>query len=125
MIKVKQSRDYYERILDWIYDIDRDHLLFVDTLKDLYKAKLNQDVEFFIPMIIKTIKDTENWVEIMFANYKIHLTFYQIMEQLGASLTPPIVVIPKILKASSEEDAIFKEYLMHKDIEQFILALGG
>jgi len=125
MIQVKYSKEYYEKLFDWLYDIDKDHMDFIDALKDLYKAYTGQDVDFYLPLIAKLIPDEPDWEQIMLWNYRIHLSIYQIMEQLGSSLSPPIVVIPKILKASSEEDAITKEYFMHRDIEQFILSLGG
>jgi len=124
MLYVKINKKYYDNLVDWMYDIDRDHLNFLDTLQSLYKAYTGEERVMSLPALKQLIKQ-ESWNDIMFWNYRIHLDLYQFMADLGASLTPPIVVIPKILKASSEEDAVYKEYLMHRDIEQFLISLGG
>jgi hypothetical protein len=124
MIYVKINRKYYDNLENWMYDMDKDHLNFIDILQGLYKAYTNTERLLSLPLLKQLIKK-EEWDEIALWNYRIHLDLYQMMADLGAQLTPPIVVIPKILKASSEEDAIYKEYLMHKDIEQFLISLGG
>jgi len=124
MLYVKINKKYYDKLEDWMYDIDRDHLNFLDTLQSLYKAYTGEERLLNLPVLKQLIKE-EDWSDIAFWNYRIHLDLYQFMADLGARLTPPIVVIPKILKASSEEDAIYKEYLMHRDIEQFLISLGG
>jgi|GEM_PF-4676235 len=124
MIYVKINRKYYESLEDWMFDMDKDHLNFLDVLQSLYKAYTNSERILSLPLLRQLIKK-EEWDEIALWNYRIHLDLYQMMADLGAQLTPPIVVIPKILKASSEEDAVYKEYLMHKDIEQFLINLEG
>ncbi len=124
MLYVKINKKYYDKLEDWMYDIDKDHLNFLDTLQALYKAYTGEERLINLPVIKQLIK-SEDWSSISLWNYRIHLDLYQLMADLGARLTPPIVVIPKILKASSEEDAIYKEYLMHRDIEQFLISLGG
>jgi len=124
MIYVKINRKYYDSLEDWMFDMDKDHLNFLDVLQSLYKAYTNSERILSLPLLRQLIKK-EEWDEIALWNYRIHLDLYQMMADLGAQLTPPIVVIPKILKASSEEDAVYKEYLMHKDIEQFLINLEG
>jgi hypothetical protein len=124
MLYVKINRKYYDKLEDWMYDIDRDHLNFLNTLQELYKVYTGEERIMSLPVLKQLIKQ-ETWDNIMFWNYRIHLDLYQLMSELGARLSPPIVVIPKILRASSEEDAIYKEYLMHRDIEQFLINLGG
>jgi hypothetical protein len=124
MLYVKVNKKYYNKLEDWMYDIDRDHLNFLDTLQALYKTYTSEERLVSLPALKQLIK-RESWDDIMLWNYRIHLDLYQFMAELGVRLTPPIVVIPKILKASSEEDAIYKEYLMHRDIEQFLISLGG
>jgi hypothetical protein len=124
MLYVKINKKYYSNLEDWMYDMDRDHLQFLDTLQSLYKAYTGEERLMSLVALKQLIKH-EDWNDIMFWNYRIHLDLYQFIADLGARLTPPIVVIPKILKASSEADAIYKEYLMHRDIEQFLISLGG
>jgi hypothetical protein len=124
MIYVKINRKYYDSLEDWMFDMDKDHLNFLDVLQSLYKAYTNSERILSLPLLRQLIKK-EEWDEIALWNYRIHLDLYQMIADLGAQLTPPIVVIPKILKASSEEDAVYKEYLMHKDIEQFLISLEG
>jgi len=124
MLYVKINKKYYDKLEDWMYDIDRDHMNFLETLQNLYKAYNGEERVVSLPVLKQLIKE-ENWENIMLWNYRIHLDLYQFMTELGARLTPPIVVIPKILKASGEEDAIYKEYLMHRDIEQFLISLEG
>jgi hypothetical protein len=124
MLHVKINRKHYDRLEDWMYDMDRDHLNFLNALQELYEAYTGEKRLVSLPVLKQLIK-REDWDEIMLWNYRIHLDLYQLMADLGARLTPPIVVIPKILKASSEEDAIYKEYLMHRDIEEFLTNLGG
>jgi hypothetical protein len=124
MIYVKRNKEYYDKLEDWMYDIDKDHFNFISFLQDLYKLYTNEELFINLPTL-KQLANSKDWKSINLWNYRIHLDLYQFMAELGARLTPPIVVIPKILKASSEEDAIYKEYLMHRDIEQFLLSLGG
>jgi hypothetical protein len=124
MLYVKINKKYYSKLEDWMYDIDKDHLNFLDTLQALYKVYTGEERFLRLPLLKQLIKQ-EDWNDIMFWNYKIHLNLYEFMADLGKVLTPPIVVIPKILKATSEADAIYKEYLMHRDIEQFLINLGG
>jgi len=124
MIKVKPNKDYYKEFLDWLYDTDRDHLMFVDTLSDLYRSFKGIDPLFQIPTLAQIAK-TDDWRDVMLKNYRIHLTLMQFMQDLGLSLEPPIIVVPKILFAHDEFDLIYKEYLMHRDIEQYIILLGG
>jgi hypothetical protein len=118
------NRQYYDKLEDWMYDIDRDHSNFINILQELYKAYTDEELYVNLPYL-KQLTNPKDWKSIVLWNYRIHLSLYNFMADLGARLTPPIVVIPKILKASSEEDAIYKEYLMHRDIEQFLISLGG
>ena len=125
MIKVKHNKNYYENMLDWLFDIDRDHMNFVSVLQDLYKARTGNDIDFYLPTIMKLIYDPEDWNSVQLWNYKIHLSLYQLMAELGNAMEPPIIVIPKFLKGNTLEEVVYREYLMHKDIEEFILSLGG
>ena len=124
MINVKINKQYYNNLEDWMYDIDKDHYNFISILQGLYKAYTGEELFINLPYL-KQLTNPEDLNSIILWNYRIHLNLYNFMADLGARLTPPIVVIPKILKASSEEDAIYKEYLMHRDIEQFLISLGG
>jgi len=124
MIKVKPSKDYYKELSDWLYDTDQDHLMFVDTLSELYRSFKGVDPSFQIPTLAQIAK-TDDWHDVMLKNYRIHLTLMQFMQDLGVSLDPPIIVVPKILFAHDESDLVYKEYLMHRDIEQYIILLGG
>ncbi|MCC6026487.1 MAG: hypothetical protein LM575_05915 [Caldimicrobium sp.] len=124
MLYVKMNKQYYDKLEDWMYDIDKDHSNFADILQELYKSYTGEELFINLPYL-KQLANSKDWKSIVLWNYRIHLSLYDFMAELGARLTPPIVVIPKILKASSEEDAIYKEYLMHRDIEQFLISLGG
>jgi hypothetical protein len=124
MINVKINKQHYDNLEDWMHDIDKDHSNFISILQELYKAYTGTDLFINLPYL-KQLTNPNDWKNIILWNYRIHLNLYNFMAELGAVLTPPIVVIPKILKASSEEDAIYKEYLMHRDIEQFLISLGG
>jgi len=124
MLYVKINKQYYDNLEDWMYDIDKDHSNFMSILQGLYKAYTGEELFINLPYL-KQVAKPDDWKSIFLWNYRIHLDLYQFMADLGTKLTPPIVVIPKILKASSKEDAIYKEYLMHRDIEQFLLSLGG
>jgi hypothetical protein len=124
MLNVKINKNHYDNLEDWMYDIDKDHANFINILQALYKAYTGEELFINLPYL-KQLTNPEDWRNIILWNYRIHLNLYNFMADLGVRLTPPIVVIPKILKASSEEDAIYKEYLMHRDIEQFLISLGG
>jgi hypothetical protein len=124
MLYVKINKKYYDKLEDWMYDIDKDHSNFISILQGLYEAYTGEELFINLPYL-KQLTNPEDWRNIILWNYRIHLNLYNFMAELGARLTPPIVVIPKILKVSSEEDAIYKEYLMHRDIEQFLISLGG
>lgn len=122
MINVKTE---YYNVDEALHDIEVDHMNFAETLQNLAQ-NLGLTIDIpppFTKNVEVDLNDIRTIYEYVMANYRWHQYINEVIKRIGDTLTPPVIVNPKILFSTQIDEFLIFERIMHTDIDNFLVNL--